>query len=183
MRPLYSDIYLFQVGGRWGCHAAFDFWPERKEVFVADEPGAILQVVNGIGITHLALPEGEVRPSAFRYKEREAAVDRLKQCYLYEPGGQVADADVVLRSNAPAILEIYHDTLDPAATATRLAGMLADDTGRPAERRRATTSASGSPCSNSGWGRSTPRIRALSPHRRGSRRRRAKAVSRSGCDV
>src|ERR1700694_6007486 len=35
---VYPEIYLLHVGGRWGDHSTLDFWPPRKEVFVADDP-------------------------------------------------------------------------------------------------------------------------------------------------
>jgi hypothetical protein len=80
-RPLYPDIYIFHVGGPWGSHGSFDFWPDRKDVQVSDDPAEVLRAVNSHGITHLAVPDGEPRKTVHRYKEPEAAIDRIKQYY------------------------------------------------------------------------------------------------------
>src|SRR5918999_121287 len=41
--PAYPEIYAFHLGGPHGDYSAFDFWPPRKEVFVAaNDPVAVL---------------------------------------------------------------------------------------------------------------------------------------------
>lgn len=127
MRPLYPDIFLFHVGQRWGCHAGFDFWPERKEILVADDANAILSAINDYGITHLALPDAPQGEPAYRYKERDAAIDRLKKAYAYAPLGDVADADIAISSSDPAAIKIFRDTLDPHALYARMMPALAAD--------------------------------------------------------
>jgi len=54
---LYPEIYLFHVGGPWGSHSSFDFWPEGKEVFLGKDPIEVLRAINQFGITHLAVPD------------------------------------------------------------------------------------------------------------------------------
>jgi len=113
MRPLYPDIYLFHVGGPWGTHGGFDFWPDRKEVFVADDATDVLRAINSHGITHLAVPSGVPQKVVHRYKEPEAAIDRIKQCYVYDPSGKAADGDVVITASDDGVLRNFETSLTP----------------------------------------------------------------------
>lgn len=113
-RPLYPDVYVFHLGRYWGFHGQFDFWPDRKEIRVPDAVEA-LRAVNGHGITHLAVPDGTPRPTLHRYKEPEAALDRLKKCFAYGPDGAAAHADVTIRSSAAKVLRNFDNTLHMAA--------------------------------------------------------------------
>lgn len=59
VEPMYPEIYMFHVGGKYGDHSSFDFWPPRKEIFLdAGQPAEILSALVDRGITRLALPEG-----------------------------------------------------------------------------------------------------------------------------
>jgi hypothetical protein len=131
-RPIYPELYLFHVGGKWGCFGSFDFWPERREVFLPDEPSSILQALNTVGITHLALPERPAGRSHFRYREAETAIDRIKQCYLYDAQGCVTGSDVLIGASDPVVFQMYEDVLFPEATAARLRQTIANDASRPA---------------------------------------------------
>ncbi len=113
-RPLYPDVYLFHVGQYWGFHGPFDFWPDRKEIRVTDAVEA-LRSLNSHGITHLAVPDAPPRPTAHRYKEPEAALDRIKQCFAYGPNGAAAQADVTIRSATAKVLQNFNNTLDLTA--------------------------------------------------------------------
>ena len=110
-RRVYADNYLFHVGGRWGNFSTFDFWPERREVFLPADPAAVLAAVNDHGITHLLVPDGESRALTFPYKEAEASEDRLKLCLLYSSSGVVADADVAITTRDARALENLTSTL------------------------------------------------------------------------
>jgi hypothetical protein len=110
---VYPEIYLFHRGGPWGCHSSFDFWPEGKEVFVEDDPVALLRAINHYGITHLAVPERTPGEVAHRYREPEIAADRLKQCFAYAPAGQAMDADIHIRTHAPQVIWNFDGTLRP----------------------------------------------------------------------
>ena len=83
--PLYPEIYLFHVGGTWGSGVGFDFWPDRKEVFLPADAREVLRSINSHAITHLAIPDGEPKDVTHRFKEPEAAHDRLKRCFAYAP--------------------------------------------------------------------------------------------------
>jgi hypothetical protein len=125
----YPEIYLFHVGGRYGNHGYFDYWPPRKEVFVEDEAAAVLAAVNERAITRLAVPEGE--PMAPRYDrwEQSAAEDRILSAFAYSAGGRVQCPDVTLTGKDPRTeenptLTLHPDRavariLPPAASATR----------------------------------------------------------------
>jgi hypothetical protein len=103
--PLYADNYLFHVGGRWGDFSAFDFWPRRREVFLAADPAIVLEAINDRGITHLLVPDREPRECEFGFYEKEAAIDRLKLCLIYSPDGDVADGDVTIATRDPVAIE------------------------------------------------------------------------------
>jgi hypothetical protein len=113
--PIYPDIFLFHVGGRWGLFSMFDFWPDHKEVFVTADPREVLRAINSRGITHLVLPERERRVVGHRYKEPEAAADRLKKCFVYGPGGNVSGGDIVIETSAKSIFKNYAAVLDMEA--------------------------------------------------------------------
>lgn len=113
-RPHYADIYLFHVGGRWGDFSLFDFWPSRREIFLPDDPHAVLAAINNHGITHLLVPDGDPIEVGYDFKEPEAAYERLQLCLAYAPGGEVAGADVRLACRDAGILENLHYTIWPA---------------------------------------------------------------------
>jgi hypothetical protein len=126
-RPLYADVYLFHVGRRWGFHGALDFWPDRKEVLVSDAVDA-LRSINSHGITHLAVPDGPLRPVVHRYKEPESAMDRIKHCFVYGADGTVAAADVTICTSAAEVLKNYEDTLFPEQALAALEKSMAERT-------------------------------------------------------
>jgi hypothetical protein len=120
-QPAYPEIYLFHVGGPHGDYNAFDFWPPRKEVFVpAGDPVALLGEINARGVTALAVPVGEagdperLTAGPSTWAEQAAARDRLRQCFLYSPSGQVADADVRISSSDEFVERNPSTVLDPA---------------------------------------------------------------------
>ena len=92
--PQYPEIYLFHVGGRYGSHGYFDYWPPRKEIFVENDAAAVLRAVNDRAITRLAVVDG--KPSAPRHDlwERAAAEDRIISAFAYSADGRVENADV-----------------------------------------------------------------------------------------
>jgi hypothetical protein len=126
MRPLYPDVFLIHAGGPWGCHAAFDFMPDHKEVFATADPAELLRVVNNLGITHLAIPERPRRSVQHRFKEPEAAHDRIKQCFVYGPAGTVTVPQVRIEVNPAApVLGNYESTLFPKTLVDMLDTMAA----------------------------------------------------------
>ncbi|MFK0091905.1 hypothetical protein [Pseudomonas sp. NPDC090592] len=98
-RKVYPEMFAIHVGGWWGGHGNFDFWPPRREVQVSNDPQAILGVLNDFGITRLALPERPVRDIVHRRKEEDCALDRLATAVMYSPTGRVAAPDFSIRSN------------------------------------------------------------------------------------
>jgi hypothetical protein len=112
-RPNYAEAYLFHVGGRWGDFSSFDFWPARREIFLAADSCVVLASLNSHGITHLLVPDGEPNDIVHHYKEPEAAIDRVKCCFAYSADGRVADGDVELSSGNAAALENLQTTLEP----------------------------------------------------------------------
>jgi hypothetical protein len=110
---IYPDHYVFHVGGPWGSHGSFDFWPEYKEVFVENDARQLLQAINCHGITHLALPVvlGEIRRD--RHRLMDDAQDRIKKAFLYAAQGSVPQADVLISSSHENVLANFDLTLSP----------------------------------------------------------------------
>jgi hypothetical protein len=100
--PIYPDIYAFHVGGRHGDFINYDFFPARKEVFVASEPIEILAAVNDRSITHLLVPERPIDSVQHEFKEPAQAIDRIVAAWVYSPSGRVDGADVAITGTAPA---------------------------------------------------------------------------------
>lgn len=126
-RPVYPEIHLFHVGGPWGSHSSFDFWPEGKEVFLPADPVEVLRAVNRHGITHLAVPDGPGRDALHRNKEPEAALDRIRHAWAYDALGTTAGFDLVLKTADSALLEIYESTLAPETYLSRMEENVAAD--------------------------------------------------------
>jgi hypothetical protein len=141
-RPMYPDIYMFHVGGPWGCHAGFDFWPDRKELFLAPDPTEVLRSINNCGITHLVVPDATPREVIHRHKEPdaardrintcigyepEAARDRIKKCFAYGPEGSVASQDVSITTSAESVLRNFENTLHPALVIASMEKRLSED--------------------------------------------------------
>jgi hypothetical protein len=112
-RYLYPDNYLFHVGGPWGSHGYFDFWPEYRELFIPNNKRAVLAAINSHGVTHLAVPIGRGDTTRHRFGEDHVAYDRIKEAILYSPDGCVPDANIVIRANHPNVYYNYEFTLSP----------------------------------------------------------------------
>lgn len=96
-KAIYPDIYLFHVGGRYGDHSAFDFWPARKEVFVPNDPRVVLDAINDRAITCLLVSDQQPIPIEHEFKEPAAARDLIRSVFAYDASGRVADPDVEIR--------------------------------------------------------------------------------------
>lgn len=92
-KAIYPEIYLFHVGGRHGDYSSFDFWPARKEVFVASEPRLVLDAINDRAITRLAVPDKKPRDVVHEFKEPAAARDRIATAFVYSPDGRVSEPE------------------------------------------------------------------------------------------
>jgi hypothetical protein len=112
-RYLYPDHYLLHVGGPWGSHGYFDFWPDYKELFLANSKAQVLAAINSHGITHLVVPAGTGDASRHRQGEEDVACDRIKQAFVYSPDGCVPDADIVIRAHHANVLANFDFTLRP----------------------------------------------------------------------
>lgn len=120
---VYPEIYLFHVGGRHGDHSVFDFWPPRKEVFLADNsPLTVVEALNDRAITRLAIPDGTSGgdTSVFAdgpstWAEQAAARNLLVSCFAYSPEGVTSGADVWLQTSHGSFEENIAATLDIGA--------------------------------------------------------------------
>lgn len=111
---IYPEIYLFHVGGRYGDHSAFDFWPARKEVLLPPDPRVVLDAINDRAITRLLVPDRSPAAVEHEFKEPAAARERISGAFAYAADGRTADADVEiagLRSSTEANVRMI---LDPA---------------------------------------------------------------------
>jgi hypothetical protein len=125
--PLYPEIYLFHVGGTWGSGVGFDFWPDRKELFLPADPREVLRSINSHAITHLAVPDGEMKDVVHRFKEPEAAHDRLKRCFAYAPGGSVVAADTCITTSSMSVISNFDNTLRPELILASMQELVATD--------------------------------------------------------
>lgn len=91
---VYPDIYAFHVGKGWGTHAAFDFWPARREVMVSGDPRDLLDAINDRGITRLVVPDRPGAEPNYRPKEADTALDRVVSAFAYNPSGVTTNADL-----------------------------------------------------------------------------------------
>lgn len=98
-RKIYPEIYAIHVGQWWGTHAAYDFWPSRREHLVTGDHRDVLDAINDRGITRLAIPERPVRDVVHRNKEVDAALDRLATTLVYSPTGRTSNADLTIGGN------------------------------------------------------------------------------------
>jgi len=94
---VYPEIYAFHFGRPWGSHAAFDFWPARREVMVSGDPKDLLDAINDRGITRLAVPDRAAASLDFRPKEVDHALDRISSAFVYDASGQVHNGDLTIR--------------------------------------------------------------------------------------
>ena len=116
--PQYPEIYLFHVGGPHGDHRAFDFWPPRKEVFLAADPAAVLAALNDRAISRLAVPDGPAgNPRVAEYwADRTAFEERLVTAVAYAaPGATVDGADLRVTARDPVLEVNGGRALDPEA--------------------------------------------------------------------
>jgi hypothetical protein len=114
---VYPEIYLFHVGDRHGDHSWLDVWPARKEVFVEDDPRAVLDAINDRAITRLAVPDAAPHVIDHEWKEPAAARDRVASAFAYSANGKVAAHDVQIRGLARPTEFNVRQILDPARVA------------------------------------------------------------------
>ncbi|WP_338180623.1 hypothetical protein [Jatrophihabitans sp.] len=112
-RAIYPEIYLFHVGGAFGDHGSFDFWPARKEIFLPAEARLVLDAVNDRGITRLAVPDGIPRSVEHEWKEPAAANDRISTVLVYGADGHVVDPTWQIAGLTPATESNVRRVLDP----------------------------------------------------------------------
>lgn len=104
--PIYPEIYMFHIGGKFGDHSSFDFWPPRKEVFLdAGDPAAVMTAVVDRGITRLAIPDGEegrtdvLQNGPSTWADHSAAKNLLSSTFAYNSSSVTERADVFLESD------------------------------------------------------------------------------------
>lgn len=93
---IYPNIFVFHVGGDHGEHVMFDFFPQRKEVFVENTPARILEAINDRAITRLAVPDRTRGLVQLPWKEPAEAMDRIVSAWAYSATGRVEGADVTV---------------------------------------------------------------------------------------
>jgi hypothetical protein len=121
--PQYPEIYLIHVGGRYGDHRPFDFWPPRKEVFLGDSPLEVLEALNDRAITVLAVPERAPHSKAggleafdgsgAPWSELNSFRERTTAVYLYSPDGQTVSADLTIRGLSDVLEQNAERAIEP----------------------------------------------------------------------
>ena len=113
-RAIYPEIYLFHVGGEFGDHSSYDFWPARKEVFLPGDALAVLDAINDRGITRLAVPDKEPKHIEHEWKEPATAHDRIRTVVVYGADGRVNHPTWRIAGLSPATESNAKHVLDPA---------------------------------------------------------------------
>lgn len=96
---VYPEIFAFHFGKGRGSHAAFDFWPARREVMLSGDPCDLLDAINDRGITRLAVPDRQPREFQYRPKEADTALDRIQSAFVYDASGRVKDGTIRIAGN------------------------------------------------------------------------------------
>jgi len=129
----YPEIYVFHVGGRYGDFSPFDFWPSRKEVFIDDDPVAVLGSINDRAITRIAVPDSDPVPVDFAslvsagWSECNSARERIKGAYAYSPRGRVGNPDVSISGTDPVTEVNGSMVLDPQSTLDSFGGLTSEE--------------------------------------------------------
>jgi hypothetical protein len=117
----YPEIFALNVGGRFGDLSDFDFWPERKQVFLDASPTEVLAAINNLAITRLLVPEGPVTETQHVFKEPESARERIASAFAYSATGRVSDADVVIAGLDRRVEMNANQAMDPEGSLAMLA--------------------------------------------------------------
>ncbi len=96
--PHYPELYIFHLGGAFGDFSMFDAWPIRKQVFLPNDGAAALASINSHAITHLLLPDEPERTGMHDFVEPNAALDRLRRCFVYDPSGRTRNGEIAIRA-------------------------------------------------------------------------------------
>lgn len=126
--PHYAEIYVFHQGGSFGDFTSFDVAPPRREVFLDADPATLIEAINDRAITHLAIPDRGM-DADLPWSEPEAARDRIRHCFAYDPSGRTDRADVAIHSRNAATLADIHLTLEPQRLLDDLAGYIESSEG------------------------------------------------------
>lgn len=96
---VYPEIFAFHFGKPRGSHAAFDFWPARREVMLSGDPCDLLDAINDRGITRLAVPDRPAWAFEYRPKEADTALDRVQSAFVYDSSGRAKDGTIRIAGN------------------------------------------------------------------------------------
>lgn len=127
--PHYAEIYVFHVGGLYGDFTSFDIAPPRREVFLEADPAALIEAINDRAITHLAIPDSVQSALNFPWSEAEAALDRIRHCYVYSARGRTDCADIAIFSQDASTAEDVNLMLEPQRLLDDLSGYIEQSTG------------------------------------------------------
>lgn len=109
----YPDFFAFQERSRVVDYGMFDIWPSHKLVRVV--PGlhgdanetrhdAMLRAVTDRGVQILLVPDQNFSQKTYQTVALASAQRCIQTCYAFDPAGQVADADLVVRCRRGADL-------------------------------------------------------------------------------
>ena len=115
---LYPNHLLWHLGGPWGSHGYLDFWPASAEVFLPEDPAYVFAAIYASQVTHLAVPDELTR--LFMPVHGSEAIRRsaVRQMFAYGADGMARDANLVIHSSHPDLIENYEGTLRPERAMT-----------------------------------------------------------------
>lgn len=120
--PHYAEIYIFHLGGRFGDFSALDITPPRKEVFVDNDPVALVEAMNDRAISHIALPDVAAAALSYPWTEAETMRDRVRHCYAYSESGTSIGGDVVISTSDAGPLSDVELILEPERLLANMVG-------------------------------------------------------------
>ena len=101
----YPSYYTLQHTRPLASYTMLDIWPQHKDVWVDQNPLALLDAINNRAIDVLLVPEGSTSNPAFERPQLETARQTIKSCYLYAAGGQTTDAELEITVHSKQVLE------------------------------------------------------------------------------
>ena len=132
-KKVYPEIYAFHIGQDFGAHAAFDFWPARREVITSTDHREILDAINDRAITRLAIPGRPRRDLHHRPKEVDAALGLIKTAVAYSNDGIVMNPDFSIRGKGRQSEHNPRQVLRPPFISTETVELLQDAQSRSKE--------------------------------------------------
>lgn len=98
----YPPAFMFHVGGTYGDFSSLDFWPARRQVFLANDAYEVLGAIRDRGVTRLLVPDAAshdlkyIREAPSGWTDLHATRIQTLSVYGYSPTGKLSNPDLTL---------------------------------------------------------------------------------------